>query len=212
MSRTLRPHPGQCPLLPDTRFIGEPYFHRFAGRLGRQRGGHEIGKAALKTACSWGLVCGCCGRAERALVLSVDEKSQVSRRSSTQPGLPHEARVAARTMTHDYKRHGTTTLFAALDVKTGTVIGRAHAAPPRHRVHPFPPLIDADPASRPTSFAADNYAAHKNPKRKRGSLKASALPPAFHPDQLFLVKPCGAAVRRTDKRQLKRGVFSAVPN
>jgi transposase len=59
---------------------------------------------------------------ERALVLSVDEKSQIQALDRTQPGLPLK-KGRAGTMTHDYKRHGTTTLFAALDVATGKVIG-----------------------------------------------------------------------------------------
>jgi hypothetical protein len=58
----------------------------------------------------------------KALVLSVDEKSQIQVLDRTQPGLPLK-KGCARTMTHDYKRNGTTTLFAALDVKTGEIIG-----------------------------------------------------------------------------------------
>ena len=61
---------------------------------------------------------------DRALVLSVDEKSQVQALDRTQPGLPMK-KGRAGTMTHDYKRHGTTSLFAALDVATGAVIGHA---------------------------------------------------------------------------------------
>ena len=70
---------------------------------------------------------------DKALVLCVDEKSQIQALDRTQPGLPLK-RGRAATMTHDYKRHGTTTLFAALDVKTGFVIG---ACLPRHRAKEF---------------------------------------------------------------------------
>ena len=66
---------------------------------------------------------------EKALVLAVDEKSQIQALDRTQPGLPMK-KGRAGTMTHDYKRHGTTTLFAALDVATGKVIGECL---PRHR-------------------------------------------------------------------------------
>ena len=70
---------------------------------------------------------------ERAVVLCVDEKSQIQALDRTQPGLPLKKGRAA-TMTHDYKRHGTTTLFAALDVKSGMVIGECL---PRHRAREF---------------------------------------------------------------------------
>ena len=72
-----------------------------------------------------------------AIVLSVDEKSQIQALDRTQPGLPMK-KGRAGTMTHDYKRHGTTTLFAALNVLDGTVIGRIHAAPSSPGVHPLP--------------------------------------------------------------------------
>jgi hypothetical protein len=64
---------------------------------------------------------------EKALVLSIDEKSQIQALDRTQPGLPLK-KGRAGTMTHDYKRNGTTTLFAALDVATGRVIGECHPA------------------------------------------------------------------------------------
>ncbi|WP_412509901.1 IS630 family transposase, partial [Roseovarius sp. SYSU LYC5161] len=70
---------------------------------------------------------------DRAVVLCVDEKSQIQALDRTQPGLPLKKGRAA-TMTHDYKRHGTTTLFAALDVKSGQVIGDCM---PRHRAKEF---------------------------------------------------------------------------
>jgi transposase len=70
---------------------------------------------------------------DKALVLCVDEKSQIQALDRTQPGLPLKKGRAA-TMTHDYKRHGTTTLFAALEVKTGAVIGQCQ---PRHRAKEF---------------------------------------------------------------------------
>ena len=101
---------------------------------------------------------------ERAVVLCVDEKSQIQALDRTQRGLPLKKGRAA-TMTHDYKRHGTTTLFAALDVKSGKVIGECL---PRHRAQEFLRFlrrIDRSvPKSREVHFVLDNYATHKMPE------------------------------------------------
>ena len=69
--------------------------------------------------------------------LSVDEKSQIQALDRTQPGLPIKPGRLG-TMTHDYKRHGTTTLFAALNILDGTVHRPMHAAPPASGIHPLP--------------------------------------------------------------------------
>ena len=103
---------------------------------------------------------------ERAIVFSFDEKSQIQALDRTQPGLPLK-KGRAGTMTHDYKRHGTTTLFAALDVATGEVI---HECLPRHRHQEFLRFIkavekQADPELE-LHFILDNYATHKHPKVK----------------------------------------------
>src|SRR3954470_19216683 len=101
---------------------------------------------------------------EHALVFSVDEKSQIQALDRTQPGLPL---VPGRhgTMTHDYKRHGTTTLFTALNTLDGKVIGTCM---PRHRHQEwikFLGLIDREtPKSQEIHLIADNYATHKHPK------------------------------------------------
>src|SRR5471030_531061 len=101
---------------------------------------------------------------EKALVLAVDEKSQIQALDRTQPGLPMK-KGRAGTMTHDYKRHGTTTLFAALDVATGRVIGECL---PRHRAKEFLAFLNAIEKTVPTKKTVhviiDNYAAHKHPK------------------------------------------------
>src|SRR5262249_46673223 len=98
-----------------------------------------------------------------AVVLSVDEKSQTQALDRTQPGLPMKPGRAG-TMTHDYKRHGTTTLFAALNVLDGTVIGHNMK---RHRHQGFIRflnLIEAQVPKRKTIHAiVDNYATHKHP-------------------------------------------------
>src|SRR5579859_1824261 len=99
-----------------------------------------------------------------AIVLSVDEKSQIQALDRTQPGLPIK-KGRAGTMTHDYKRHGTTTLFAALNVLDGSVIGRNMQ---RHRHQEFIRFLNQVEASVPAGklihAIADNYAAHKHSK------------------------------------------------
>ncbi len=98
------------------------------------------------------------------MVLSVDEKSQIQALDRTQPGLPIKPGRAG-TMTHDYIRHGTTTLFAALNVLDGTVIGRNMQ---RHRHREFIRFLNvveaAVPAGKVVHAIMDNYATHKHPK------------------------------------------------
>jgi hypothetical protein len=104
-----------------------------------------------------------------SLVLSVDEKSQIQALDRTQPGLPMK-RGRAGTMTHDYIRHGTITLFAALNVLDGTVIGQCMA---RHRHQEFIRFLNrieaVVPAGKLIPAILDNYAAHKHPKCAPGS-------------------------------------------
>jgi transposase len=98
---------------------------------------------------------------ERALVLCVDEKSQIQALDRTQPMLPLRPGQVER-RTHDYKRHGTTSLFAALDVKAGTVIGKCM---PRHRAQEFRRFLDAVEANVPRDLdihvVMDNASSHK---------------------------------------------------
>jgi transposase len=100
---------------------------------------------------------------EHALVLSVDEKSQIQALGRTQPGLPM-TRGRCETMTHDYKRHGTTTLFAALNVLDGTVIGQCMS---RHRHQEFIRFLNQinrkTPPDLDLHLIVDNYATHKHP-------------------------------------------------
>jgi transposase len=99
---------------------------------------------------------------DKALVLCVDEKSQIQALDRTQPGLPMK-KGRAGTMTHDYKRNGTTTLFAALDVATGKIIGQCM---PRHRHREFLRFLRLINRSTPKSLdlhlVVDNYATHKH--------------------------------------------------
>jgi transposase len=102
----------------------------------------------------------------QAVVLSIDEKSQIQALDRTQPGLPIKPGRCG-TMTHDYKRHGTTTLFAALNVLDGTVIGRCMQ---QHRHEEFIRFLNeverAVPAGKLIEAVVDNYATHKHPKVK----------------------------------------------
>ena len=98
------------------------------------------------------------------VVLSVDEKSQIQALDRTQPGLPLKPGRCG-TMTHDYKRHGTTTLFAALNVLDGTVIGRCMQ---RHRHQEFIRFLNtverAGSSGKVIDAIVDNYATHKHPQ------------------------------------------------
>jgi transposase len=113
---------------------------------------------------------------ERAVVLCVDEKSQIQALNRSQPILPLLPGVAER-RSHDYKRHGTTSLFAALDMATGKVIGSMHA---RHRAVEFKKFLqklDAEvPAGLDVHLILDNYGTHKTPSIKRWLLAH----PRFH--------------------------------
>ena len=131
-----------------------------------------------------------------AVVLSVDEKSQIQALDRTQPGLPRKTGRAG-TMTHDYKRHGTTTLFAALNVLEGRVIGRCMQ---RHRHQEFIRFlnaIEADvPAGKLVHVILDNYAAHKHPK-VRGWLTR-------HPRFFFLCLPFISSGVHQERRPVRR--------
>lgn len=100
---------------------------------------------------------------QHAIVLCVDEKSQIQALDRTQPLLPMRPGQAAR-RSHDYKRHGTTSLFAALDIATGQVIGKCF---PRHRATEFRRFLDEIEANVPKDLdvhlVMDNYATHKTP-------------------------------------------------
>jgi len=132
---------------------------------------------------------------DRALVLCVDEKSQIQALDRTQPGLPLKKGRAA-TMTHDYKRNGTTTLFAALDVKSGLVIGECQ---PRHRAKEFIRFLKTiDRCVKKyldLHLVLDNYGTHKT--RGEGvARQASALQAALHADQRILAQSRRAFLRR----------------
>src|SRR6478736_4993688 len=145
-----------------------------------------------------------------AVVLSVDEKSQIQALDRTQPGLPMK-KGRAGTMTHDYKRHGTTTLFAALNVLDGTVIGRNMQ---RHRHQEFIRFLNAVEAQVPPGKAVhvilDNYAAHKHPKVRAWLDRHERFTFHFTPTSCSWLNPVEGFFSRLSRRRLKRGVFRSV--
>ena len=103
---------------------------------------------------------------DKAIVLCVDEKSQIQALQRTQPGLPMKKGLCG-TMTHDYKRHGTTTLFAALNILDGRVIGECMAKHRHQEFLRFLRRLDREfPQDRPLHLIVDNYGTHKQPKVK----------------------------------------------
>jgi transposase len=149
---------------------------------------------------------------DKALVLCVDEKSQVQALNRTQPLLPLQPGQAER-HSHDYERHGTTSLFAALDVATGNIIGACYR---QHRQQEFVKFLERIDATVPKEpgltihLVMDNYGTHKTPKVKRWLLR--------HPDYHLHFIPTSSSwlnqVERffaeiTDKR-IRRGAFRSV--
>jgi len=145
-----------------------------------------------------------------AIVLSFDEKSQIQALDRTQPGLPMK-KGRAGTMTHDYKRHGTTTLFAALNVLDGTVIGRNMQ---RHRHQEFIRFlntIEAEvPAGKVVHVILDNYAAHKHPKVRAWLDRHERFVFHFTPTSCSWLNAVEGYFAKLSKQRLKRGVFRSV--
>ena len=137
---------------------------------------------------------------DRALVLCVDEKSQIQALDRTRPLLPMRPGQVER-RTHDYLRHGTTSLFAALDTRTGKVIGRCHQ---RHRAVEFRKFLDTIEAEVPADLdvhlIADNYATHKTALNPELVCQAAPLPYALHTHQRLVAEPGGALVRSAHRK------------
>jgi transposase len=147
---------------------------------------------------------------DRALVLCVDEKSQIQALDRTQPGLPMK-KGRAGTMTHDYKRNGTTTLFAALNMLDGRVIGTCMARHRHREFLRFLKLIDHHtPADLDLHLVVDNYATHKTPAVKRW-LKAH---PRFHlhftPTSASWLNMVERFFAEITRKRIRRGVFRSV--
>ena len=145
-----------------------------------------------------------------AIVLSVDEKSQIQARDRSQPGLPMKKRRLG-TMTHDYKRNGTTTLFAALNVLDGTVIGRNMQ---RHRHQEFIRFLNVINAQVPEDKAVhiilDNYATHKHPKVRAWLDRHKRFVFHFTPTSSSWLNAVEGFFAKLTRRRLKRGVFHSL--
>jgi len=143
---------------------------------------------------------------ERALVLCVDEKAQVQALDRTQPLLPMRPGQVER-RTHDYARHGTTSLFAALDVKTGKVIGECHR---RHRSVEFRKFLDSIDEAVPTSLDVhlilDNYGTHKTALIRRWLAKRPRYHLHFTPTGASWINLVERLFALLTERQLRRGV------
>jgi transposase len=147
---------------------------------------------------------------EHALVLSVDEKSQIQALDRTQPGLPL-VRGRVGTVTHDYKRHGTTTLFTALNTLDGTVIGTCM---PQHRHQEwikFLRLIDREtPKDKEIHLIADNYATHKHPEVQAWLERHPRFTVHFTPTSASWLNMVERFFRDLTQNRLRRGVFHSV--
>jgi transposase len=143
---------------------------------------------------------------DRALVLCVDEKSQIQALDRSQPLLPMRPGQVER-RTHDYVRHGTTSLFAALDVKTGEVLGRCHR---RHRAVEFRKFLDAIdtgvPADLDVHLILDNYATHKTPLIRRWLAKRPRYHMHFTPTGASWLNQVERWFALLTQRQIRRGV------
>ena len=147
---------------------------------------------------------------KHAIVLSIDEKSQIQALDRTQPGLPIKPGRLG-TMTHDYKRNGTTTLFAALNVLEGTVVGKCMQ---RHRHQEFIRFLNAVertvPAGKVIHAILDNYAAHKHPKVRKWLVRHPRWIFHFTPTSCSWLNAVEGFFARLTRRRLKRGTFHSL--
>ena len=149
---------------------------------------------------------------EKAIVLCVDEKPQVQALERTQPVLPM-APARTERATHDYTRHGTTALFAALDVATGSVIGKCHR---RHRHQEFIKFLDHVDAALvrepdvSVHVVLDNYGTHKTPAVKRWFLRHPEYHLHFTPTSASWLNQVERFFAAITERRIRRGVFTSV--
>jgi transposase len=149
---------------------------------------------------------------EKAVVLCVDEKSSIQALDRTQATLPM-VQGRAGTMTHDYKRNGTTTLFAALNVLTGVVLGECL---PRHRNGEFLKFLKTIDRETPKGLQVhlilDNYATHKHPNVKAWLAKNPRFHLHFTPTSSSWLNLVERWFRDLTDKALRRGVFHSVPD
>ncbi len=149
---------------------------------------------------------------DNAVVLCMDEKSSVQALDRTQPSLPM-TKGRAGTMTHDYKRHGTTTLFAALNVLTGVVVGQCL---PRHRHEEFLKFLKTIDKQTPKGLTVhlilDNYATHKHPNVAHWLANHPRFVLHFTPTSSSWLNLVERWFRDLTDKALRRGVFHSVPD
>jgi transposase len=145
-----------------------------------------------------------------AVVVSIDEKSQIQALDRTQPGLPLKPGKCG-TMTHDYQRHGTTTLFAALNILDGSVVGRCM---PKHTHQEFIKFLNAVeravPAGKIIHAIADNYATHKHPKVIQWLADHGRWVFHFTPTSASWINAVEGFFSVITRRRIRRGVFTSV--
>jgi transposase len=147
---------------------------------------------------------------EHALVLSLDEKTQIQALDRTQPGLPLK-KGRCQTMTHDYKRHGTTTLFAALNTLDGTVIGTCMKQHTHQEWLTFLRLIDRQtPKGKELHLIADNYATHKHPTVQAWLARHPRFHIHFTPTSASWLNMVERFFRAITDDRVRRGVFHSV--
>ena len=149
---------------------------------------------------------------DKALVLCLDEKSQIQALDRTQPGLPLK-RGRCGTMTHDYKRNGTTTLFAALNILDGKVVGECHT---RHRHQEwlrFLRRLDREfPSRLKLHLVMDNYGTHKEPHVQRWLKKHPRFVCHFVPTSSSWLNLVERWFRELTDKAIRRGSFVSVPD
>jgi len=148
---------------------------------------------------------------EKAVVLSIDEKSQIQALDRTAPMLPMRPDLPAK-WTHDYKRHGTTTLFAALEVATGTV---TQACYPRHRSDEFLKFLKQVAKAYPRiklHIVVDNYATHKHPTVKAWLTQNPRVTLHFTPTSGSWLNMVEIFFGIITRQAIRRGVFHSVPD
>ncbi|MGH8235572.1 MAG: IS630 family transposase [Steroidobacteraceae bacterium] len=149
---------------------------------------------------------------QKALVLCIDEKSQIQALDRTQPGLPLK-KGRCGTMTHDYKRNGTTTLFAALEVLGGKVVGQCYS---RHRNQEFLQFLkrlDQEfPGTVPLHLVMDNYGTHKHPRVQAWLKRHPRFIPHFIPTSSSWLNLVERWFGELTSKRIRRGVFHSVPD
>jgi len=149
---------------------------------------------------------------QKALVLCIDEKSQIQALDRTQPGLPLK-KGRCGTMTHDYKRNGTTTLFAALEVAEGKVVGQCYS---RHRNQEFLKFLNRldqeFPGRVQLHLVMDNYGTHKHPRVQAWLKRHPRFIPHFIPTSSSWLNLVERWFGELTSKRIRRGVFHSVPD